>query len=159
RAWGGLQPTGPGLEEIVQFCQCVGAEPLLCVRVSGRTPQDAADEVQYFNGSIETPMGKMRARNGHAKPYGIKHWQVGNELSGPDYDAHLAAFCKAMKAADPAIKLLSSYPTAGVLRGAGQWLDYVAPHHYGCADLSGKADDLTAIQTLLRRHAPTRPIK
>ena len=28
RAWGGLQPTGPGLEEIVQFCRLVGAEPL-----------------------------------------------------------------------------------------------------------------------------------
>src|SRR5262249_9144762 len=36
RAWGGLQPTGPGLEEIVQFCRHVGAEPLICVRVRGR---------------------------------------------------------------------------------------------------------------------------
>ncbi|HEV3261669.1 MAG TPA: carbohydrate binding domain-containing protein, partial [Gemmataceae bacterium] len=50
RAWGGLQPTGPGLEEIVQLCRQVGAEPLICVRFSRRTPQDAADEVQYFNG-------------------------------------------------------------------------------------------------------------
>jgi alpha-L-arabinofuranosidase len=38
RAWGGLQKTGPGLEEIVQFCHLVAAEPLLCVRVTGRSP-------------------------------------------------------------------------------------------------------------------------
>src|SRR5579863_1711576 len=51
RAWGGLQPTGPGLEEIVQFCKLVGAEPLICVRVSKKGPRDAADQVEYFNGS------------------------------------------------------------------------------------------------------------
>ena len=39
RAWGGLQPTGPGLEEIVQFCRLVDAEPLICVRFSERQPE------------------------------------------------------------------------------------------------------------------------
>ena len=95
RAWGGLQPTGPGLEEIVQFCKLVDAEPLICVRVSKRKPADAAEEVQYFNGAENTPMGALRAKNGHAKPYGIKYWQVGNERAGQDYEARLAAFCKA----------------------------------------------------------------
>jgi alpha-N-arabinofuranosidase len=159
RAWGGLQPTGPGLEEIVQLCRHVGAEPLICVRVSRKTPQDAADEVQYFNGPADSPMGQLRARNGHPAPYGIKYWQVGNELSGAEYEARLPEFCKAMKAADPSIKLLSSYPTPGVLRGAGAWLDYVCPHHYGCADLAGKENDLVAIRDLIRQHAPGRPIK
>ena len=36
RAWGGLQPTGPGLEEFLQFCRTVGAEPLICVRFNQR---------------------------------------------------------------------------------------------------------------------------
>ncbi|HZU34596.1 MAG TPA: hypothetical protein VFA18_01735, partial [Gemmataceae bacterium] len=75
RAWGGLQPAGAGLEEIVQFCHFVDAEPLICVRVRDRMPQDAADEVQYFNGSADTPQGKLRARNGHPEPYHIKFWQ------------------------------------------------------------------------------------
>jgi alpha-N-arabinofuranosidase len=159
RAWGGLQPTGPGLEEIVQFCRHVGAEPLLCVRVSKRQPHDAADEVQYFNGPADSPMGKLRARNGHAEPYHIQYWQVGNERSGSDYESRLAAFCKAMKAADPSIKLFSSYPTAGVLREAGDLLDYVCPHHYDCANLPGVERDLASIRTLIRTHAPNRPIK
>jgi alpha-N-arabinofuranosidase len=159
RAWGGLQPTGPGLEEIVQFCRQVGAEPLVCVRVSKRQPQDAADQVQYFNGPADSPMGKLRARNGHAEPYQIKYWQVGNERAGSDYEVRLAAYCRAMRAADPSIKLLSSYPTAGVLRQAGDLLDYVCPHHYDCANLQGVESDLADIRTLIRTHAPKRPIK
>jgi alpha-N-arabinofuranosidase len=159
RAWGGLQPTGPGLEEIVQFCRHVGAEPLLCVRVSGKAPQDAAELVQYFNGPADTPMGKLRARNGHPEPYAIKYWQVGNERAGPEYEARLPVFCRAMKAVDPGIRLLSSYPSMGVLRQAGPWLDYVSPHHYSIADLAGAENDLAAVQALLRRHAPGRTIR
>ena len=57
RAWGGLQPAGPGLEEIVQFCRLVDAEPLICVRIVGRTPRDAADQVEYFNGGPDDADG------------------------------------------------------------------------------------------------------
>jgi alpha-N-arabinofuranosidase len=159
RAWGGLQPTGPGLEEVVQFCRLVGAEPLLCVRVTGRTPKDAAEQVQYFNGAADTPMGKLRAKNGHADPYAIKLWQVGNERSGADYESRLADFCKAMRETDPSITLLSSYPTAGVLRKAGDQIDYVCPHHYDCADLAGCENDLARIAALCRAEAPKRKIK
>jgi alpha-N-arabinofuranosidase len=159
RAWGGLQPTGPGLEEIVQFCRDVGAEPLLCVRFTGSTPREAAEQVQYFNGAPDTPMGALRARNGHPQPYGIRYWQVGNERSGPEYEVGVADFCRAMKAADPTIQLLSSYPTPGVLRNAGAWLDFVCPHHYGCADLQGKENDFAAIRRMIGASAPGRDIK
>jgi alpha-N-arabinofuranosidase len=159
RAWGGLQPTGPGLEEVVQFCRLAGAEPLLCVRVTGRTPKDAAEQVQYFIGAADTPMGKLRVKNGHADPYGVKFWQVGNERSGADYEARLADFSKAMREVDPSITLLSSYPTAGVLRKAGDQIDYVSPHHYDCADLAGCEKDLDAVSALCRSLAPKRKIK
>jgi alpha-N-arabinofuranosidase len=159
RAWGGLQPAGAGLEEIVQFCKSVGAEPLLCVRVSGKPPKDAAEQVQYFNGPADSPMGKLRAKNGHAEPYGVIYWQVGNELGGAEYEAKLPAFCEAMKAADPKIKLLSSYPSENVLKQAGRWLDYICPHHYGCADLAGKERDLLKLKEMIARLGGTRPIK
>jgi alpha-L-arabinofuranosidase len=159
RAWGGLQPAGPGLEEIVQFCRLVGAEPLICVRVVGRTPRDAADQIEYFNRSATTPMGALRKKNGHAEPYAIKYWQIGNEQGGPEYERRLPDFCNAMKAADPSIELLASYPNPGVIRGAGAWLDYVSPHHYDCADLAGCAADLDAIQRRIRELAPGRKIR
>jgi alpha-N-arabinofuranosidase len=158
RAWGGLQPTGPGLEEIVRFCRAAGAEPLICVRFSQRAPADAAEEVAYFNGPTNTPMGAWRARNGHPEPYRIKYWQVGNERSGRDYEQKMAAFCAAMKEADPEIKLFSSYPTPAVIRGAGSMLAFVCPHHY-TQDLGGAEHNLLEVARMIRENAPGRDIK
>ncbi len=158
RAWGGLQPTGPGLEEIVQLCQAVEAEPLICVRTLGRTAADAAEEVEYLNGSTATAMGAWRARNGHPAPYGIKYWQVGNERSGREYQQQLADFCAAMKKADPSIKLLSSFPTPTLLRQAGQWLDYVAPHQYS-QDLWGMENELINLEQMIREFGAGKTIK
>jgi alpha-N-arabinofuranosidase len=159
RAWGGLQPTGPGLAEFIDFCRTVGAEPLICVRFSKRAPKDAAEEVQYFNGAVDTPMGALRARHGHPEPYRVKYWQVGNERAGREYEARLAAFCYAMKEVDPAIKLLSSYPTPAVLQQAGQYLDYVCPHHYDIANLAAAESDLLRTSAMIRAHQPDRNIK
>ncbi len=159
RAWGGLQPTGPGLEEIVQLCRAVGSEPLMCVRFTHRTPKDAADEVEYFNGAADTALGALRARNGHPEPYAIRYWQVANEIESADYETRLADFCRAMKAADPTIKLMASFPTPAVIRNAGTLLDYVCPHQYGCADLAGKEQEIEAIRSMIRAEAPGRDIR
>lgn len=158
RAWGGLQPTGPGLEEFVQFCRAVETEPLLCARFSNRRPRDAADQVEYFNGATNTPMGALRMRNGHPEPYRVKYWQVGNERQSPEYDTQAAAFCQAMKAVDPNIRLMSSFPTPAMLRNAGAYFDYVCPHHY-TPDLAACENDFEQIRRLLKANAPGLNIK
>lgn len=157
--WGGMHPTGAGLEEFVQLCKAVDAEPLICVRVSGKEPAEGAAQVEYFNGGPDTPMGRLRAQNGHPEPYGVKYWQVGNELGGDEYARELAAFCAAMKAADPTIKLLSAFPSPAVLREAGEYLDYLCPHHYGCEDLAGKEAELQDLRRLAAEYAPGRNLK
>lgn len=154
RAWGGLQKTGPGLEEFVRLCRAVGAEPMICVRTSGRTARDAADEVEYFNGAATTPMGARRAKNGHKEPYGVRYWQIGNERSGPAYEAQLAPFAAAMRKVDPTIRLLSSFPSEGTLRLAGDQLDYLCPHQYDVADLGGTEAELLAAADLIHRATP-----
>ena len=158
RAWGGLQPTGPGLEEFVHFCRMVGAEPLICVRFSRRDPDDAAALVQYLNGAVDTPMGAVRAKNGHPEPHRVKFWQVGNERSGADYEARLAAFCEAMKRVDGSIELMSSYPTPAVLERAGKWLNFVSPHHYECANLRAEEDSLISVRKMIGEHGGGRAI-
>ncbi len=158
-AWGGLQPTAPGLEEFVQFCHLVDAEPLICVRFSNRDARDAADEVEYFNGSVDTPMGAWRAKNGHTEPYHIKYWQVGNEVAGADYEARLPAFCTAMKAVDPNIILLASWAlTDTVLRDAGSYIDYLCPHHY-CRDFSYMEQNLISTRQLICDQGKEQSIK
>ena len=70
--WGGLEPNFASVEEFVLLCEYLKIEPLVCIRWTGKTPADAAAQVEYFNGDPQTPWGKVRARNGRVKPYGVK---------------------------------------------------------------------------------------
>ena len=157
--WGGLEPGNAGLEEFVQLCRWVGAEPLICIRFLGRTPQKAAEQVEYFNGPATTPMGKLRAANGHAAPYGVRYWQIGNELGNEAYQSGVAEFCKAMKAVDPDIKLLAAFPSPGLLQKAGTWIDTICPHHYGCQNLAAMEKDVARCRALIAENAPGRNIR
>jgi len=157
--WGGLEPGNAGLEEFIQLCEWVGAEPLICIRFTGRTPQDAADQVEYFNGAADSPMGRRRAANGHPEPYGVRYWQIGNELGDETYQQGVAAFCQAMKAVDPKIKLMAAFPSAGLLKQAGQYIDYICPHHYGCDNLPAMEADVQGLRQLLAAEAPGRDIR
>jgi len=150
--WGGLEPNFVGTEEFVQLCRHIGAEPLLCIRWSGKTPADAAAQVEYFNGPADSEWGRRRADNGHPEPYAVRYWQVGNEVSGQGYDASVRAFAAAMKAKDPAIRVLSSFLTDQTLPLGGGLLDYLCPHHYGCADLPGKDRDFAWIREQIARN-------
>ena len=157
--WGGLEPGSAGLEEFVKLCHYVKAEPLVCIRFTGRSPKHAADQVEYFNGPASSPMGKLRAQNGRQEPYRVKYWQIGNELGDEKYQQGLADFCKAMKAVDPSIKLLAAFPSPGLLKRAGQYVDYICPHHYGCHNLQAMEEDVRRCRAMIAEHAPTRDIR
>ncbi|MGA2076655.1 MAG: alpha-L-arabinofuranosidase C-terminal domain-containing protein [Terriglobia bacterium] len=157
--WRGLEPNFVGVEEFVQLCQYVGAEPLICVRWTGKTPADAAAEVEYFNGGPETRWGKARAQNGHSAPYGVKYWQIGNEIGGPKYDASVRAFAEAIRKVDPTVKVLSSFPSADTLREGGGYLDYLCPHQYDCGDLWGKEAELKFLQDQIGRYGAGRNVR
>ena len=111
----------------MRLCEYIGAEPLICVRWTGKKPEDAAAEVEYANGSTETRWGALRAKNGHPAPYHVKYWQIGNEVDVSDYGNSVRAFAEAMKKADPSIKLMSSFPTKGSARRRGNYLRLSLP--------------------------------
>ena len=157
--WGGLEPGNAGLDEFLRLCRWVEAEPLICIRFSGKTPKDAADQVEYVNGPATSPMGKQRAANGHPEPYRVKYWQVGNELGDDTYQKGVAEFCKAMKAADPTIRLMGAFPSAGLIKNAGEYLDYVCPHHYECSDLAKREADTADVMKMIAENAPGRAIR
>ena len=157
--WGGLQENFVGVEEFVQLVQHVGAEPLICLRWTGRTPQDAANEVEYFNGSADTKWGQLRAKNGHREPYRVRYWEVGNEVGGPKYDASLPVFTGAMRRVDPSIKISSSYPSRDTVRLAGKGLDYLSPHHYSVGDLNGTEEDLRRLQNEIKQDGNGKDIR
>ena len=157
--WGGLEPNFVGMEEFVQLCKHVGADPLLCLRWSGATPDDAAAQVEYFNGAPDTQWGGVRAKNGHAEPYAVKYWQIGNEVKGKEYDASLRAFAAAMKNTDASIRILSAFVTERTLAEGGDYIDYLCPHHYGCADLAGKERDFRRLIEQIGRDGHGRDVR
>src|SRR5208283_226081 len=81
-AWGGIEPNLFGTDEFMEFCQAVGCEPMICINAGNGTPTEAAQWIEYCNGPADSPMGRLRATNGHAEPYHVKYWEVGNELWG-----------------------------------------------------------------------------
>jgi len=157
--WGGLEPNFVGLDEFVRLCRLVGAEPLICVRWTGKQPADAAAEIEYMNGGPDTHWGGLRARNGHAQPYGVKYWQIGNEVGGEDYERTIASFAHAMRAHDPSIKLMSSYPRAGVLASAAGQLDYLCPHHYEVGDLTEVVREFDSLRQRIEQQAKGKDVR
>lgn len=157
--WGGLEENFVGIDEFVQLCKRVGAEPLICVRWTGKTPEDAAAEAEYCNGSPDTHWGALRAKNGHREPYGVKYWQIGNEVDVPAYNTTVRSFAEAMKKTDPSIKLLSSFPTPSLLAAAGTAFDYLAPHHYEIDDLAHENQSFKNLQDWIERNGGGKDIR
>lgn len=159
KPWGGLDPNFIGVEEFVQLCRYVGAEPLICVRWTGKHPEDAAAEVQYFNGDASTKWGRLRSQNGHPQPYHIRYWQIGNEIGGPKYDSSIRAFAEAMRQQDRSIKVLSSFPSPETLKLGGGYLDFLCPHHYEVGDLEGSEQSFRFLQDQIAKYANGRDVR
>jgi alpha-L-arabinofuranosidase len=81
-AWKGVESNDVGSDETMQLMRLIHAQAYVAVNTGLGGVKEAANEVQYFNGSANTPMGKLRAENGHPKPYDVKYWAVGNEMFG-----------------------------------------------------------------------------
>jgi alpha-N-arabinofuranosidase len=140
------EPSDFGTDEFVTFARAVGAEPSITVNVEGRgaTVEEAAAWVEYCNGPATSKYGAMRAANGHPAPFGVKLWEVGNEIWGNWVRGHSDAetyarnynrYAQAMRAVDPSIKLIAVGDNdmnwnRTVLRAAGAHIDYLAIHHY-----------------------------
>lgn len=116
-AWNAMQTNDLGPDEFNTLCRLIGVEPYVSVNAGFGDAHSAAQEVEYMNGSVHTPMGAWRAKNGHLEPYNIKFWTIGNEPWGSWQLGHTDLkyfvlkhnqFAKAMRQADPSIVLIAS---------------------------------------------------
>ena len=148
--WGGVESNQVGTTEFVDLCKSVGADPLICINFesdgrqqyikaknSVRTAdaKEAAAWVAYCN----DPGNAERQAHGSAGPIGVRYWQIGNETSydknGFDLDTaarRTVEFAKAMRAADPDIRLIAwgDSDWAGRMADvAGEHIQYLAFHH------------------------------
>ena len=141
--WGGLNYNDVGTAEFAMLCKAAGAQMQMCVNVyhpskrqydvdfpDGQSRLDysfpkfmslsegaksAADWVAYCNLPAGThPMADLRASHGFTEPFGVRFWELDNEVfrwyEAEDYAWAVVVYSRAMKAVDPTIQIgLSSY--------------------------------------------------
>jgi hypothetical protein len=129
--------AGAHFDAYMSVVAAVGAQPMITVNYGSGTPQEAADWVRYSNrggphyrGPVPTYSGANR--RGHK--YGIRYWEVGNEVYGDGsyaatwevnhqshdpatYAGGVVSYSTAMKAVDPSIRV------GAVLTAPGNWPD------------------------------------
>lgn len=123
---GRFQTPSLGLDEFLQLCQALGAEPIVQMNLHA-TAAEAADLVQYCNGDAATPMGLLRAAHGHPAAYGVTHFELGNEpaagQSGAAYRALAGPLADAIAGAMAAADAKTQF--SGVVEASFQEADWL----------------------------------
>jgi alpha-N-arabinofuranosidase len=81
--WGGYSDYyGFGTDEYLELTRQLGTLPLIVLAAPDDRPASvdyAMNWVHYVNDPPTTTWGRMRARNGHSAPYGVRYFQIDNE--------------------------------------------------------------------------------
>lgn len=143
-AWSGVELNDVGIDEFLTFCHYLGTELYIAVNSGLGGVESAVKEVEYCNGSADTPMGKWRAQNGHTEPYHVKFWSIGNEMFGSwqlgvmpqsEYIVKHKVFYHAMRAVDPTIELIAvgdagSQWSANMMKDCADEMQMISEHVY-----------------------------
>ena len=102
-SWGIPEYNTFGTDEFLEFCRQINAQPQIALNLGSGTPEEAAAWVRYVDDHWSTHSGLL--------------WELGNELWG-DWNlayptreqlaARTAEFSKAVRAVDPAAKLIAT---------------------------------------------------
>lgn len=163
-AWHVIETNEFGLNEFMTWCNKAHIAPMMAVNLGTRGVEAAKALLEYCNFDHGTYYSDLRRQHGVAKPYGIRLWNLGNEMDGAWQEGHKTAHeygrlaaetGRAMKMLDPSIELAACGSSAWKLPTFGTWeetvlddaydvIDYVSLHqYYGNAD-NNSADFLAS---------------
>jgi alpha-L-arabinofuranosidase len=132
-AWKGIEHNDVGIHEYMALMRELDTEAFIAVNTGLGDATEAAQELEYLNGAVSTPLGKLRAENGHPAPWGVKWFAVGNEMYGDwqlgniplaDYVKKHNEVVDAMRKVDP------DFAPIGVGQ-MGEWSETMLEH---CSD-------------------------
>lgn len=142
-AWKGVEHNDFGMDEYMVFCRELGTETYVVVNSGLGGVEMALQELEYANGAADTPMGALRAKNGHPEPYDVVYWGVGNEMYGDwqlghmpleEYTKKHNTYAEAMRSKDPKIRLVGVGATGKwsetMLAQCGANMDLLSEHFY-----------------------------
>jgi alpha-L-arabinofuranosidase len=172
-----------GIDEFMKACEEIGAEPIYTLSYFLGDENDAADLVEYLNAPADgsnpnggTDWAQVRANKGHHAPYGVKYFELGNEVFNghhsdgqaqvvvepENYANDYLIYKQAMRAVDPTVELGLSIDTMERNRIMFEILqdqiDFVGLHSYPNPGVTGDAlleMDVRAVflTTFVRPHA------
>ncbi len=152
-AWGVVESNQVGTDEWVELNREIGSENIVCINAGTGTLDEARFWVEYCNAPAGTYWADRRVANGHPQPYGIRLWDLGNEVDGSpwilahkdadDYVKFAVEAAKIMRRASPTpLQFVacgaSNYQdnfdwvdwNEKVVRGLGGIADFLSVHRY-----------------------------
>ncbi len=142
-AWTGVEHNDFGIHEFIHFCRLLNSEPLVTVNTGFGDAYSAAAELEYSNGSTDTLMGALRAKNGDPEPFNVRYWCIGNEMWGRWQLGYMSLrhyvlkhnwVVDKMREVDPDIVPIASGNAGnwsrGLLRNCADHIDLIAEHFY-----------------------------
>jgi len=149
-AWLATEPNTFGTNEFMEWCRAADVEPLFCVNLGTRGPDEARRLLEYCNHPAGTELSDLRHRHGYPQPHGIKLWGLGNEQDGPwqigektayEYGRIAKETAKLMRWVDPAIQLSACGSSGREMSTFAKWeyevldqcyeqVDFLSLHQY-----------------------------
>jgi alpha-N-arabinofuranosidase len=154
--WHGMEYYTFGTDEFLQWCDRHHIKPYINFNMGNNLKDlaslgDAIKWVEYVNGDTISVLGKLRKKNGHEEPYGVKYWCVGNENYLPcslhvketasAYADRLERWVSGLKEIYPDLSLLGVGHYADwndtVLAKCGRSIDFLTEHFYMTSQIKG----------------------
>jgi alpha-N-arabinofuranosidase len=142
-AWHTVESNAFGLHEFITWARKAGVEPMEAINLGTRGVDAARQLVEYANHPGGTALSDLRIKNGAAEPFGIKLWNLGNEMDGPWQIGHKTAdeygrlaveTAKAMRFVDPDLELVACGSSSRAMPTFGTWEQTVLGHTYDEVD-------------------------
>lgn len=149
-AWRSIETNEFGTDEFMKWAKKAGIMPIMAVNHGTGGTEDALTLAEYCNLPAGTYYSDLRVQNGHAEPYAVPVWCIGNEMDGiwqighktaEDYGKLAAQTGHALKSLDPSIKTVVCGSSSAEMRSYTDWerivleygyefTDYLSLHHY-----------------------------
>jgi len=171
--WGVEDSNIFGTDEFVQWCRLIGSEPYICTNAGTGSFEEMGNWVQYCNLREQGKFARMRKANGHADPFDVKYWSIGNEnyfeletgsKSIAEWGVLVRESAKLMRAVDSRLTLLAAATvegdwTAPLLQVAGKHLNFISIHGYWDALWELGSKPSSYIDCMMRSEQPERQIE
>ena len=144
--WGGVVENNHfGTHEFMDLCEQLNCEPYICGNVGSGSVREMQEWIEYLTFNGDSPLARLRRKNGHDAPWRVTMWGVGNENWGcggqmrPEFyaDQYLryATYCRNLS--DNQLYKIACGANSGdyhwtdvMMREAGNHMDGLSLHYY-----------------------------